>query len=359
MQRDVRYPDGREVSFDIMDQPGSSVLVFAWNSTSHTTTLIEEYAPGSLQVITGPVAGGCEDDKHEDPGHAAVLELEEEAHLVGGRWYSLLEEGGREGGREGGVQGAPADKYSSTFFNFYLVVDPEREEEGRVRGRDEEELLVVHRGVGEGEVRRLIREGRMTVPAACASLLALEKLRELGLLKAGEGREEGRERAGGEEEKKKKEAWMSTVRGGGQGGREVGAEVVEEEEGGFSFPEEMGSGKRVWFAGMMGGRNGGREGGKEVVVEEEEKEKEKEKVTGFVFPSERGSGKRLYSTHDPTGQMLTAAAAAAAVVAAAAAASEIEEEEEEGGFTFPSERGGGKRKYNFFSRPERNHKRRP
>jgi len=50
MQRDVRYPDGREVSFDIMDQPGSSVLVFAWNSTSHTTTLIEEYAPGSLQV---------------------------------------------------------------------------------------------------------------------------------------------------------------------------------------------------------------------------------------------------------------------------------------------------------------------
>jgi len=50
MQRDVRYPDGREVSFDIMDQPGSSVLVFAWNSSSHTTTLIEEYAPGSLQV---------------------------------------------------------------------------------------------------------------------------------------------------------------------------------------------------------------------------------------------------------------------------------------------------------------------
>jgi len=28
MQRDVRYPDGREVSFDIMDQSGSSVFVY-------------------------------------------------------------------------------------------------------------------------------------------------------------------------------------------------------------------------------------------------------------------------------------------------------------------------------------------
>ena len=214
----------------------------------------------SIQVIAGPVAGGCEDDKHTDPGHAAVLELEEEAHLIGGKWYSLLEEGGREGGREGEVRGAPADKYSSTFFNFYLVVDPEREEEARVRARDEEELLVVHRGVGEGEVRRLIREGRMTVPAACASLLALEKLRELGLLKPKGGREGGRERAGREEEKKKKEAWMATVRGGGKGGRAGRGRG------------SRGGGRKVFVSGRDGkretsvvcrdeGREGGREGG--------------------------------------------------------------------------------------------------
>ena len=53
MQRDVQYPNGRVVNFDIMDQPGSSVMVFIFNTTSQTSTLIEEYAPGSLDVIIG------------------------------------------------------------------------------------------------------------------------------------------------------------------------------------------------------------------------------------------------------------------------------------------------------------------
>lgn len=53
-------------------------MVFVWNSTDRSTTLIEEYAPGPLDVICGPVAGGCEDHKHNDPFEAARHELEEE-----------------------------------------------------------------------------------------------------------------------------------------------------------------------------------------------------------------------------------------------------------------------------------------
>lgn len=123
-------------------QPGSSVMVFIWNSTSQTTTLIEEYAPGPLDVICGPVAGGCEDHKHKDHFEAARHELEEEerggihmdrsgrytpvnlttsraklktkqAELVGGTWHLLL---------ESEETTAVADKYSTAPFRFYLVV---------------------------------------------------------------------------------------------------------------------------------------------------------------------------------------------------------------------------------------------
>lgn len=54
----IRYPDGRNCDFEVIDQKGSSVLVFIWNTTDQTTTLIEEFAPGHLELIIGPVAGG-------------------------------------------------------------------------------------------------------------------------------------------------------------------------------------------------------------------------------------------------------------------------------------------------------------
>lgn len=200
------------------------------------------------------MAGGCEDEKHEDPQHAAVLELEEEAHLKGGTWYNLMEGEGEEG--------VAADKYSTCPFHFYLVVDPVREVEKNARKRDEEELLVVHREVTLVEVRRLIRKGKMTVPGACASLLAMEKLRALKLL-GKEGREEVREeeaqeesrahgkrgeagKSGGPKDLVKAEAWMAALRGGvwADGMEVAGEEGMEEEEKkkGFSGPSEGGRG---------------------------------------------------------------------------------------------------------------------
>ena len=79
------------------------------------------------------MAGGCEAHKHSSMAQAAQHELEEEAQLVGGTWHCLLD------------AEAPADKYSTSPFQFYLVIDPE--EERNPKPQDDEELLVVHRGV--------------------------------------------------------------------------------------------------------------------------------------------------------------------------------------------------------------------
>jgi hypothetical protein len=35
-----------------------SVMVFAWDSVTKTSTIVEEFAPGTEEMIIGPVAGG-------------------------------------------------------------------------------------------------------------------------------------------------------------------------------------------------------------------------------------------------------------------------------------------------------------
>lgn len=83
----------RHIDFDVIDQAKScgAVVIFAWNSTSKTATIIREYMPGPHRVLSGLAAGIVEDDKHgvdiEDRDDcesaeliAARCELEEE-------WY--------------------------------------------------------------------------------------------------------------------------------------------------------------------------------------------------------------------------------------------------------------------------------
>jgi len=97
----VRFPDGREVDFDIVGQAGSdrAVLIFAWNSHTKTATLIREYMPAGNAVKYG-IAAGLVEDKHKNGTDcdndskltAAKSELEEECHLVGGTWIQLTED---------------------------------------------------------------------------------------------------------------------------------------------------------------------------------------------------------------------------------------------------------------------------
>jgi len=81
------------IHFDVIDQArasGGAVVVFAWNSTSKTATIIREYMPGPHRVLSGLAAGIVEDGKHSPPQEegggsessssllAARFELEEE-----------------------------------------------------------------------------------------------------------------------------------------------------------------------------------------------------------------------------------------------------------------------------------------
>ena len=79
------------INFDIIDQThttGGAVIIFAWNTTSKTATIIREYMPGPHRILGGLAAGIVEDGKHssmEGVGDtcslvAARYELEEE-------WY--------------------------------------------------------------------------------------------------------------------------------------------------------------------------------------------------------------------------------------------------------------------------------
>ena len=155
-----------------MDQKGAgAVIIFAWDTKTKTATVVREYQPGCHKVLGGLAAGIIETDpeKHDsDPLVAARHELEEECHLSGGTWYHLTEDG----------VSVPMDKYAVTKITAFLVLDAIKVEKPRPRDA-EEDIEIVH-GVDIQSVLRMVREGDMNLVGSWASLLAMEKLRELG-----------------------------------------------------------------------------------------------------------------------------------------------------------------------------------
>ena len=127
--------------------------------------------PGCHKVLVTPAAGIIETcpDKHDsDELLAAQHELEEECHLAGGMWHRLTDDGIT----------VPMDKYVQTRITPYLVIDPVIEEDPREL--DAEEEIEIVRGVRADEILDMVRGGNMNLVGAWASLLALQKLRELG-----------------------------------------------------------------------------------------------------------------------------------------------------------------------------------
>ena len=70
------------------------------------------------------------------------------------------------------------DKYVQTKITAYLVIDAIRVDDPRPL--DEEEEIEIVRGVTIDEIMRMVRGGDMNLVGAWASLLALQKLRDLG-----------------------------------------------------------------------------------------------------------------------------------------------------------------------------------
>ena len=155
----------------MLDMKGA-VIIFAWDTSTKTATIIKEYNPGCNEILGGLAAGIVETnvEKHNsDPFLAAQHELEEECHLSGGKWIRLIHYD---------VPGIPMDKYAVTRIVPYLCIDPKKV--SNPRPLDAEEDIEIVNGVSVENILDMIRTGDMNLVGAWASLLAIEKLRELG-----------------------------------------------------------------------------------------------------------------------------------------------------------------------------------
>lgn len=168
-QRDVKYPDGRVVSFDVLGNPHSdfkSVFVFPFDTKTKSVTLIREYSPGGNKEQLSLVAGMFDPQKHESLSDAARSELSEEARLAGGQLLPLSE------------QGVQQDKYSLNQFFYFLGLDSHVDESPK--DRDAEEWISSILSVPLSEVGDLVRQGALNVPNSLCALLALRKLADMG-----------------------------------------------------------------------------------------------------------------------------------------------------------------------------------
>lgn len=168
VKRRVRLRNGKIADFDLVGVKTGvgAVLVFAWDTNTKTATIVREYMPASHRILWGLAAGLIEDKHGQDTEVAARHELEEECHLRGGKWYPLLD------------RPAAMDKYALTEIQCYLVLDPEPEE--NPKPLDDEEDIEIVSGATIPEILGYVRNGEMNLVGGYGSLLAIEKLRELG-----------------------------------------------------------------------------------------------------------------------------------------------------------------------------------
>lgn len=164
--------EGKTVKWHIVGCPlgnFSSVVIFPFDSRTGTCSLISEYCPGVHDVKSGIPGGLYEERKHADLLEAARDELNEEAGLEGGTWFALAPEG------------VPQDKYSRNRLHPYLVIDPTIDP--HPKSQDDTERIHVEHGVSLDEAKRRILAGDMAAPSAMATLMAIDKLRELGYVR--------------------------------------------------------------------------------------------------------------------------------------------------------------------------------
>mmetsp|Transcript_4498 Transcript_4498/g.13645 ORF Transcript_4498/g.13645 Transcript_4498/m.13645 type:complete len:223 (+) Transcript_4498:199-867(+) len=173
LDRTVRYPCGKDISFDIWSKNWRNTNKFCqcvpFHTSSSSVTMIREYFPAPHNFFWG-FPGGNVEKKHGSQLQAIQAELEEEAGLAGGRWISLINEDSP----------VPQDKYQEDEIYMYLVIDPELKHEPAVQ--DDEELIIIEREVPISKMKELIFSGQLQANGIATGLLALEKLRDLDLL---------------------------------------------------------------------------------------------------------------------------------------------------------------------------------
>ena len=121
-------------------------------------------------MMYGAVAGMFESKKHSNPLECAKCELEEEAQLKTENWIPLLKDENTN---------VPFEKYSDNRFHPYLAIDCESVE--NPRPMDDEEYIVVKRGVTYDQLMELISTGKLNVISSYTALMGIRKLTEMGI----------------------------------------------------------------------------------------------------------------------------------------------------------------------------------
>ena len=168
MKKEIIFPNKQKVVFDVLTNL-PAVSIFAWDSRTATATLIQEYHPGVERLMYGVIAGGYEQHKHDSLLTCAAYELEEEAHLSTNTFIPLLN----------GDGSVPFEKYADQYLYPYLALDCL--EVSNPKPIDDEEYIVIHPRVTYRQIMDLIAHGKMNTLSAYTSLLAFQKLRELGI----------------------------------------------------------------------------------------------------------------------------------------------------------------------------------
>jgi hypothetical protein len=171
LQKEVIMPNKKSVLFDVVTTNGMpAIAVFVWDKESCTATILQEYHPGPERMMYGVVAGCFESHKHSSPLECAAAELEEEAHLKTSTLIPLLHDGDTT---------VPFEKYSDNRFYPYLALDCQPV--ANPKPLDDEEYIVIHKNVGYKQLMEMISDGRFNVISSYTILMAIRKLKELGL----------------------------------------------------------------------------------------------------------------------------------------------------------------------------------
>jgi hypothetical protein len=178
-----------DVAYDVIGHPRCEfrfAVVFPYHPATNDdddddegeVTLVREYAHGPHRFVFTLPSGQFERQKHGDGGLLATAraELEEEAHLEGGTWHRLLPEG---------HPGIPEVKWCANAFEPFLCVGPSAHPAPAARDGEEEAAGIEAVRVPLRAFRRLAASGEMLLPSVATGWMAIEKLRELGLVKKG------------------------------------------------------------------------------------------------------------------------------------------------------------------------------
>ncbi|KFG99976.1 hydrolase, NUDIX family protein [Toxoplasma gondii VAND] len=167
IKRQVQFPNGQPVTFDVTDAP-PAVLVLPWCSKTKTMTLLKEYCPGVNERGMYTLVAGLYEEKHASVEDCVRCETEEEAHLRGGTLIPVMDSPDRS---------LPGAKYTGQKFLPYIVKDAQKVSDPRPL--DEDEIILPVHEITPDEAVWLALHGRITSTGCMMLFMALHKLKEL------------------------------------------------------------------------------------------------------------------------------------------------------------------------------------